>query len=236
MSGGGITVSQNNHAIKAIVFDFDGLILDTEQPEFLSWKAMYEAHGATLALSEWLAVVGASLKEFDPLLNLQARVKHPIDVEKVSADRKRIFDEYIQAITLLPGVLDYLQAAKAMELKLAIASSSRVEWVAHYLDRFDIRHYFDALCFGNEVEKVKPDPALYALAVRRLGVSPSETVALEDSYNGLLAAKRAGLYCVCVPNPITRGLDFSLADHKLSALTDLPLKDLLHTLNGAKTG
>ncbi|MEM5775006.1 MAG: HAD family hydrolase [Anaerolineaceae bacterium] len=217
-----------------MVFDFDGLILNTEEPEFNSWQKIYQQYGAYLELDEWLACVGASLEVFDPVQNLQARVSEPLDLHKVQRERRRLFDQYMADMPLQPGVQDYLREAKHLGLKLAVASSSGAKWVIPFLQQYRIHDLFDAVCVREDVENVKPDPALYLLAVERLGVASCESVAFEDSYNGLLAAKRAGLYCVAVPNIITQSLDFSAADQILASLSEISLPDLLGRI--VKTG
>jgi beta-phosphoglucomutase-like phosphatase (HAD superfamily) len=120
-----------------------------------------------------------------------------------------------------------LQDAKDMRLKLAVASSGKRSWVAGNLTRFGLLDYFQVICTSEDVEKVKPDPALFLLAAEKLGVRPQEAIVFEDSYNGLVAAKKAGTFVVIVPNPLTEHMDFSQADIKLKSLADLPLKDLL---------
>ena len=230
--GGIITFHHINNTIKALVFDFDGLILDTEEPEFLAWQAVYQSYGTQLEVDEWLACVGTSPDVFDPIQNLQTRASVPIDIRRVQTERKKYFKQFMQALIPLPGVMDYLVDAKRLGLNLAIASSSPAQWVNYYLQQLNIKSSFDSICVAEDVANVKPDPALYNCAIQRLGVKPCETVAFEDSLNGLLAAKGAGLYCVAVPNGITRNLDFSLADRVLNSLADVPLSDLLTNFNG----
>ncbi len=167
------------------------------------------------------------MEVFDPVENLQARVSEPLDLQKIQTERRRLFDQYMAEMPLQPGVAEYLQQAKSLGLKVAVASSSGANWVIPYLEQYQIKHLFDAICVREDVQKVKPDPALYTLAVKRLGVNPHQALAFEDSYNGLLAAKQAGLFCVAVPNVITQGLDFSTADKILESLADCSLTDLM---------
>jgi HAD superfamily hydrolase (TIGR01509 family) len=129
----------------------------------------------------------------------------------------------MRAQPLLPGVVACISGAKARGLKLAIASSSTAAWVTHNLEKFALLDYFDAICTRDAVAAVKPDPALYHLALERLEVAADETIAFEDSPNGILAAKRAGIYCVAVPNQLTRELPLSLADRRLHSLEEFSL-------------
>ena len=131
---------------------------------------------------------------------------------------------------VLPGVGDYLASAKDMGLRLAVASSSSPGWAVGHLEQRSLLHYFEFVLSHGDVTNGKPDPELYTMSLTRLGVRPQNAFAIEDSVNGLTAAKAAGLQCVVVPNPMTRGMDFGLADICLDALSDLPLKCLLEEL------
>jgi beta-phosphoglucomutase-like phosphatase (HAD superfamily) len=112
-------------------------------------------------------------------------------------------------------------------VKLAVASSSSRAWVAGHLQRLGVLERFEVLKCSDDVERVKPDPALYRAACEHLGVPPARAVAIEDSPNGILAAKRAGLFCVAVPNALTGRLVLDAADLRLASLSELPLANLL---------
>jgi len=215
--------------IQAIVFDFDGLILDTEYPDYLSWHEIYQAHGASLPLSAWERCIGSmDLDLFDPYAYLEAQLGRPVDREEIRAKRQPRFTELVAAQGVLPGVEDYLAAARHLGLKVGLASSSSRAWVAGYLTQFGLNGgTFDCLCCGDEVKRTKPDPALYLAALGALAVRAEQAVALEDSPNGVAAAKTAGLYCVAVPNMLTRRLAFEQADLHLNSLADMPLERLL---------
>jgi len=217
--------------IKAIVFDFDGLILDTEGPEFQSWQEIYQAHGCALTLEKWAECIGTA-DAFDPYDLLEERLDRPIDRAAIRARHRARQAELMAGQAVLPGVERTIHEAQAMGLKLGIASSSTREWVTGYLDRFGLRGHFSSLKCADDVALTKPDPALYVLSVQALGVAAHEAVALEDSPNGVLAAKRAGLFCVAVPNALTRQLTFDGADVQLNSLADLPLEALLARLQG----
>jgi len=216
--------------IKALVFDFDGLIFDTEEPEYLAWEAVYRSHGTKLEISEWLACVGTTQDAFDPIINLQARIDHPVEPDQVLSERENLFQKIIKTQTVMPGVEKYLVDARRLGLKLAVASSSSARWVCGNLEQLGLADAFDFICTSEDVDKVKPDPALYNCAIQRLGIQLTQAIAFEDSLNGLLAAKKAGLYCVAVPNSITKQLDFGLADIVLQSLEELSLTDLLARL------
>lgn len=216
--------------IKALVFDFDGLILETETPIFQSWQEIYRDFGCELSLEEWLVNVGTMEEQFDPVANLEQRSGQPVDRQQTLIRRQRRELELIQHQPVMPGVQEYLESARRLGLKIGLASSSSCDWVLGHLQRLGLIGYFDAIAAGDDVALTKPDPALYQTAVEWLGVAPHEAVAFEDSRNGLLAAKRAGLHCVVVPNALTHQLDLDQADWRLVSMDEMPLVELLFSL------
>jgi HAD superfamily hydrolase (TIGR01509 family) len=218
--------------IRALVFDFDGLILDTEYPDYQSWQEIYQAHGAHLPLSAWERSIGSmDLDLLDPYAYLEAQIGRPVDREEIRARRRSRLAELVAAQSVLPGVEDYLADARRLGLKLGLASSSSRAWVTGCLAQFGLNGAtFDCIRCGDEVKRTKPDPELYCAALGALGVRGDQAVALEDSPNGVVAAKAAGLTCVAVPNGLTRRLPFDGADLRLNSLADVPLERLLEAL------
>jgi HAD superfamily hydrolase (TIGR01509 family) len=212
--------------IRALIFDFDGLILDTEGPEFQAWSEVFTAHGHVFDLVEWSRNIG-TVDTFDPHTHLEGLLGRALEREEIRARRRQRSRELIAAQDVLPGVAKYLADAKRLGLKVAVASSSPRAWVAGHLERLGLIAHFDCLRCGDEVAVVKPDPALYQTALDLLGVGPDEAIAFEDSPNGILAAKRAGIFCVAVPNGVTGQLDVSHADLRLGSLAELSLEELL---------
>ena len=216
--------------MRALVFDFDGLILETEIPVLESWRRVYEEHGVELPMDTWLETIGTADHEFDPFAHLQELVGRPLQREPMQSRRILHRDAILHGQETLPGVRDYIEEGRRMGLKLAVASSSRRRWVVGHLERLGIHEHWDAVKTADDVEKTKPDPALYLAAVEALGVKAAEAIALEDSRNGVLAAKAAGLWCVGVPANLTRDMDLSDADVILGSLSDLSLPDLIARL------
>jgi HAD superfamily hydrolase (TIGR01509 family) len=212
--------------IKALIFDFDGLILDTEVPEYQSWAELYQAYGSDLPLEKWAECIG-SADAFNPYEYLEEQLGRPVDRAAVRIQRRARFADLMADQTILPGVQDYITAAKQLGLKLGVASSSPREWVVGHLSNFGLATHFDAIACGDEVQATKPDPALYLAVLQALEVQAHEAIALEDSPNGILAAKRAGLFCVAIPNALTRQLSLSRADLQMHSLVDFPLAQLL---------
>ena len=215
--------------IRAIVFDFDGLILDTEEPVYRSWLEVYREHGEELPFERWVEIVGSTTGSFHPQHHLEERLGRSLTREVLDRRIGRR-TELILAQSLLPGVVQHIESAKAIGLKLGVASSSTRDWVSGHLERLGILDSFDCVRCRDDVANAKPEPDLYIAVIECLGVLASETIAIEDSPNGVLAAKRAGLRCVAIPNSITASLDLSQADLVLSSLADVTLADLLGKL------
>jgi HAD superfamily hydrolase (TIGR01509 family) len=212
-------------AIRALLFDFDGLLVDTEGPSYRTWAEVYERHGHELSIDTWSAAIG-TLDGFDPVAHL-AELGVELDADAVEARRQRDLD-LTDAEELRPGVAAYLDAAHARGLRAAIVSSSSDWWIERHLGRLGLVERFDAIvCANGDAARAKPRPTLYLDALERLRVRAEEAVAFEDSPNGIRAAKAAGLVCVAVPNPVTASLDLAQADLVVEAFTDVPLTDLL---------
>jgi HAD superfamily hydrolase (TIGR01509 family) len=218
--------------IRALVFDFDGLILDTEEPVYQSWLEVYEAHGEELPFERWVQIVGSTTIEFHPQHHLEGRIGRSLPKEVL--DRRVVRrTEMILANKLLPGVVEHLEAARASGLKVGVASSSTREWVTGHLARLGVLDSFDCVRCRDDVTNVKPEPDLYLAVLECLGVIASEAIAIEDSPNGVLAAKRAGMRCVAIPNSITARLDLGQADVLLGSLAEVTLAELLRKVASA---
>ncbi len=217
--------------IRALIFDFDGLILETEGPSYQSWEALYRSFGLSLPFSTWSTIIGTTQGVFDPRLELQKQVQENLDWEAVELQRQLGEQALIEAQPVLPGVEQYLQDARRLKLKIGLASSSSCKWVMGHLRRLGLDSCFDCICASDDVQHVKPHPELYLSVLRGLEVKARETIALEDSPLGVQAAKSAGIYCVAVPNPLTSRLSLSQADLQLSSLADMPLEQLLNKVN-----
>jgi len=215
--------------IRALIFDFDGLILETEEPIYRSWKEVYEARGVAIPFDLWVRTVGSSNQAFHPQRYLEERLGVPLS-QDVLDRRVARRAEMVLAEPLRPGVVDMAKAARARGMKVGVASSSSRDWVKGHLGRLGILDRFDCVVCRDDVEHVKPEPDLYLASLACLGVAAAEAVAIEDSPNGVTAAKRAGLGCVAVPNRITSSLDLSQADLRLTSLADVTLPQLLEKL------
>lgn len=215
--------------VRALVFDFDGLILDTETPEFVAWQEVFAAYGASLVAEDWAHVIGSLDSGWNAATEIRKQTGAVVDQDALRKTWKARQVELLARETVRPGVTELIGEAKRRGLGLAVASSSPRWWVEGNLERLGLLEDFPVIATGDEVARTKPDPAVYLLAVSRLGVPPSAALALEDSPNGIRAAHAAGLRCIAVPNPVSRHLDLSAADAVLPSLTlvdlDKPARD-----------
>jgi beta-phosphoglucomutase-like phosphatase (HAD superfamily) len=213
--------------IKALVFDFDGLILETETPAFETWSEIYREHGHELPRERWVLNIGASMWAFDALEHLASLTRAPFDRDAIKARRAARNAEIVAGLDMLAGVGDYLRDARRLGLKVAVASSASDAYVCGHLERLSVRDGIDVVVCRDHVARGKPSPDLYLRAIRDLGVTAGEAIAFEDSPNGIAAGKAAGLRCVAVPNPITSTLDLSAADLRPDSLGALGLEELI---------
>jgi HAD superfamily hydrolase (TIGR01509 family) len=218
--------------IRALVFDFDGLILDTETPIYLAWQEIFRAHGVEIPLAEWRTGIGTTEMIFDPMATLERLVGQPLDCAAIHAQRRAREHALAEVEPVMPGVMDYLDEAERRGLRLGVASSSSDRWVRGHLTRLGLVERFECLCTPNEHLRAKPEPDLYRAAVEHLEVAPHEAVAFEDSLHGVVAAKHAGLRAVAIPAALLNHLSFQEADLRLNSLADMPLEDLLQYLSG----
>jgi len=215
--------------LKALIFDFDGLILDTETPEMQVWQDIYTRHGQPFSVQTWGQIVGgAGNSDFEPTSHLENLLGHPIDRKAMNQLARQLSDEAILLQPVLSGVMNLLEAAKNKSYELAIASSSPHIWVDNHLKRLGLFDYFEAILCADDVTRTKPDPGLFLAALRALRVHAGEAVVFEDSPNGILAANAAGIFTVAVPNLLTAQLGVDKADLVLSSLDDVSL-DYLKT-------
>jgi len=216
--------------IRALVFDFDGLILETEQPLYQSWQELYSANGLELPFDLWALNIGTSDEPFDPHTALENLPGWNLEKNQELARRLQRELDLIGLRPAQPGVVEYLQDARRLGLKVGLASSSSCKWVTGHLERLGLLEYFQCVQARDDVQVTKPDPELYLSTVQLLGARPEEAIAFEDSPNGILAAKRAGMHCVAVPSLLTRNLDTSLADLTVGSLAEISLEELIREI------
>jgi HAD superfamily hydrolase (TIGR01509 family) len=217
--------------IKALIFDFDGLILDTETPEYQVWQNIYRQHGFELPHDEWGKIIGGyGISRFDAAEHLSLLLEGRLDSASLRDQHHSESAALYLRQPILPGVMDYLHEAKRLGLKLAIASSSPHSWVDTHAKRLGIFDTFDTVICADDVGagRTKPNPDLFLLALERLRVLANQAIVFEDSPNGIKAARAAGIFAVAVPNAVTSLLSIENANLTLTSLADLPLPQLLN--------
>lgn len=219
--------------LRALIFDFDGLVLETEEPIYLAHSEVYSEHGQELSREFWQTTVGTDT--FDPDADLESRLGRPLDRAAINRARARRTQELLAGREVLPGVRDLRDRARAAGLKLGIASSSSRRWVTGHLERLGLAQGWDCIVCREDAELAKPDPGLYLTALRCLGVAASEAVAIEDSGHGVTAARAAGIACLVVPSVMTAGADFSEAGLVAETLAGVTLDDLARLLMAPRT-
>lgn len=212
---------------KAIVFDYDGTIADTERVVYHCWREVFREHGQDLPLSEWVRAVGAASDAVDPYQMLEAKLGMPVDREAIASFRRPLEKKLLTAEPMRPGVRELLLEAHRRGLRLAVASNSPAEWVHNGLSLYGIAHLFQTVCTPDDGVSPKPAPDLYLLAAERLGVAPSEAIAVEDSPHGAAAALAGGLACVVVPSELTEDRAFPEGCVRLPSLEGVSLDRLL---------
>ena len=206
--------------MQGLIFDFDGLILDTETPEVETLQEVFREHGVEFPDSYWQSAIGRGADQLTqtPSQLLESLVGGMIDHEAVTkATRARILHKISEVIPR-PGIVSLLVDAKDKRIPCVVASSSKHAWVDGHLAKLGLDHFFYATCCSDDVARAKPFPDLYELACAKLGLLPSACLALEDSPNGISAAVAAGVFVVAVPNPMTAQLNLDHANHWLPTL------------------
>jgi HAD superfamily hydrolase (TIGR01509 family) len=219
--------------LAAIVFDFDGLIVDTENPGFISWQEIYQEFGATLGIDDWRHATGY-VGGFDPAIHLEQILGRRLDWSQLIPKREaRNWELTVQA-KVLPGIEPLFRTAKEHRLRIGVASNSENGWVEGGLWRLRLREYVDTVVTRDMVMNPKPAPDIYLKTVQTLQVEPGNTVALEDSEPGCRAAKQAGLKAVAIPNRFSERQDLAIADLVVKSATELNLERLAALVAGER--
>ncbi|CAH1194110.1 Phosphorylated carbohydrates phosphatase [Paenibacillus auburnensis] len=217
--------------IEAVVFDFDGLIRDTETYEFYSFQEILREYDVELPLELYCKRIGGHAQAFDPYNYLQECTGLSLIREELRILRRQKYDVMIKNEKTLPGVLNYFETARRLGLKIGLASSAPYDWVMPNLEELELVHYFDCIRTNGDVSNVKPDPELYLNVLEYFGVSPRNAIAFEDSPNGAQAARSADMHVVIVPNELTKDLHFADYSLRMNSMLDMGLQQLINVLN-----
>jgi HAD superfamily hydrolase (TIGR01509 family) len=208
--------------LRAFIFDFDGLILDTETPLIDAYAEVHAAHGVPFDRSAFLRSVGHADYAFDPWHGFSPHA----DRAALELQRRAAKDAIMLQQPILPGVIALLEAARAADLRVGLASNSNHAWVDAHLTRLGLFERFDFIACREDAPSPKPEPDLYKLVLNRFGLRGHEAVAFEDSHTGSLAAKRAHVWAVAAPNESTAHHDFSHVDWLVTSLAEVTLAEL----------
>ncbi len=221
-------------AICALILDFDGLILDTESPMRTSWLEIFEEYGLIVSEEQWASLLGTSADPPEAYDLLEEHLGERVD--RIALHDRRMPRELrlLELETVLPGVRKLISDARSAGLGLAVASSSERTWVEGLLKQHDLIEPFDAIVCAEDVAHTKPFPDLFLRALECLKVQPNEAIVFEDSQQGVKAAKSAGIFCVAVPNKVTRCLAFEEADLVVSSIEDYSLPEYVAMSSSAR--
>jgi putative hydrolase of the HAD superfamily len=212
--------------LRALIFDFDGLMVDTETAIYHSWKEIYANHGHALPLATYVQCVGSHGSEYDPLTELETMVGEPLNRDELMAWQSARNRELHIGLDTRPGIRELLLEAENANIPCAVASSSNALWVHGWLDKLGLRSHFAEIITRDDVARAKPAPDLFLLALQKLGLSGTDALVLEDSANGLIAAVAAQIPCVIIPNEVTTGLNFTDARAVLPTLAGVGIAEL----------
>jgi len=216
--------------IKGLVFDFDGLILDTETGEVKIWEKILQQFGLVLPMDQYLQYVGHATDN-----QFVQNILHDLgltdaQIQSALIEYENLFSTSDFFKTPREGIREFIQSGKGNGFNLGIASNSYSDWVIGHLQNLDLEQFFNPICTREAVSNSKPDPELYNLVLRKWNFLPQEVLAFEDSPNGILAAKNAGIFCIAVPNPLTANMDNSAADLLFNSFTEMDLHQITHGL------
>lgn len=214
-----------------MIFDFDGLILDTETPELQSWESIFNKYQEDFPFDLYKECVGSC--NADDLLTdylFNNTDVSPLLKSEIIEIAHRTTGDQIKKNKVLPGILDFLNYGRENNMSIGLASSSNSEWIDMHVDNLGIRAYFDSILTSDFVKQTKPNPEVYLLSLSNLGINNSEAVVFEDSFNGVSAAKAAQIFTVAIPNIVTKNFSFDDADIVLDSLADFKPKTLFEMI------
>ena len=214
--------------LEAVIFDFDGVVLDSETPEFESHRRIFERWGALLTPEEWCDQIGIYRKDHEQhwFLQLCERSGRSVDPDAYAAEKRQLFVDLVPPEPMR-GIRDLLEALRAADVPAAIASSSPARWVVRAVEDIGLSPLIRTIVTGDDVAIRKPAPDVYLEALRRLGADPSRSVGIEDSGPGIVAARAAGMKAIAIPHWLTERHDLDAADLRVAHAGELSLARLV---------
>lgn len=208
--------------IKGIIFDFDGVLVHSENANIQAAIKTFKDLGLPLSDEERMAIPGASSQDFLPKFLNKRGIVDPTEHHRFYLINKDNYTSiWKDTVSIYPSVKSTIKTLGLQDKVLGIATSNLPETVQKFFDHFDMHDMFSFVVTGKDVTKRKPDPEIYALAVEKSGLTREELIAVEDTDVGLTSAKGAGLRCAVIPNEFTLDHDFSKADFVLTSIEEL---------------
>ena len=205
----------------AVLFDFDGVVVDTEWAIYQAWKRTFGAHGQPLPLELYTRCIGTDFATWSPKTHLEELTGLAFDWHDLDASRQQEIMAELDHEGPMHGVVNLLEKLSADGIPCAVVSSSSHKWVDGWLEKLGLAGYFKTTVCRGDAPQIKPAPDLYLEAAKQLDLAPADCLVIEDSLNGVKSAKAAGMSVWVVPNRVTECLDFSTADRVLRSLGEL---------------
>ncbi len=205
----------------AVLFDFDGVVVDTEWAIYQAWKRTFGAHGQPLPLEIYTRCIGTDFATWSPKTHLEELTGLAFDWHDLDARRQEEIMAELAHEGPMHGVVDLLEKLKSRQIPCAVVSSSSHQWVDGWLERLGLAGYFQTTVCRGDAARIKPAPDLYLEAAKQLSLEASQCLVIEDSLNGVISAKAAGMSVWVVPNRVTECLDFSAADRVLRSMAEV---------------
>jgi len=202
----------------AVLFDFDGVLVDTEWAIYQSWRRVFEDHGHDLPLELYTRCIGSDFATWSAKTHLEELTGLAFDWHDLDARRQ---EEILRDLTdegPMAGAVEWLEKLTLAQVPCAVVSSSSHHWVDGWLEKTGLVGYFSTVVCRGDAPRIKPAPDLFLEAAKRLGLAPADCLVIEDSLNGVIAAQAAGMPVWAVPNRVTGGLDFAVADRVFRSL------------------
>ncbi len=205
----------------AVLFDFDGVLVDTEGAIYQAWLRTFHAHGHDLPLDVYTRCIGSDFATWSPKTHLEELSGLAFDWHDLDARRQQEILRDLSGAGTMPGVIGLLEQLARAGTRRAVVSSSSHQWVDGWLEKLAFADHFETVVCRGDAPQIKPAPDLYLEAAKRLGLPPADCLVIEDSLNGMKAAIAAGMTVWIVPNRVTAGLDFAGADRIWPSLVEV---------------
>ncbi len=207
--------------LRAVLFDHDGTLVDSEPIHYQLWTQVLDRYGVTMS-EEVFNSVCAGMPTLANAIDLVKRYDLPVQAENLAEEKHTITKEFLaeNAYPLMPGVQEAIQALLEQGLTLAIVTGANQHSVGATVRTYSFDRHFACVISADDVQKSKPAPDCYLLALEKLGLHPEECLAIEDTEHGLKAAAQAGIPCVVLPTEQSGSHNFEFAEAVLGGMTD----------------